>query len=153
MEHTDDGLSPVMLYDGKCMFCHSVVQLVLKFESKPILRFAGLQSKGGQKLLMESGLEIINTNDVEVLGSFVIVERKSNQAFTKWKATQLLFRYLGGIWYYFGMVVGAILPTFIGNFFYSLGWRYRYLVLGKKDMCIVPSMQQKMRTIPDGDVY
>ena len=42
----DSFSSPVMLFDGRCLFCSGVVNLIMRFERTPVLRFGPLQSKG-----------------------------------------------------------------------------------------------------------
>ena len=46
---------PIVLYDGICRMCNFWVNWVLRFEGRPTLRFAALQSPAGRALLRRAG--------------------------------------------------------------------------------------------------
>ena len=142
---------PIMLYDGRCLFCNAAVQFVLRFESHPLLRFAALQSLGGMRTLSKAGLRL-NPRDVDSFGSFVIIDERG-KAFTKMGASLQMFRCLGGGWAISGAILSRIIPTFLGDFIYSLGWKYRGFILGKSDKCVLPTKALKDRTIDEGDQF
>lgn len=145
--------TPVMLFDGKCFFCNATVHFVMRFEHAPLLRFAALQSKAGKKLLLDAGRQdVVQGTDVDNLGSFVIIDEKG-QVYTKFAASIQMFRFMGGIWRVFGAFSYWFIPSFLGNACYSLGWRYRYKVMGKSDTCIVPNKKLRERLIVGGEEF
>lgn len=52
----DEG-SPVILYDGECNLCASVVAFILPRDRRGRFRFAALQSDSGRRLLAGAGCE------------------------------------------------------------------------------------------------
>jgi len=51
----EDDESPIMLFDGVCNFCNAGVNMCLDLDTSNTLRFASLQSRVGQALLVRSG--------------------------------------------------------------------------------------------------
>ena len=141
---------PIMLYDGQCLFCNAAVQFVMRFEAQPVLRFAALQSSAGLATASKAGLTI-DPYDLDRFGSFVIVD-EHGKAFTKMAACLELFRCLGGFWSLLGRLL-SLIPKVMGDFLYSVGWKYRGFVLGKREKCIVPTKALKDRTIHQGDHF
>ena len=45
---------PVILFDGVCNFCNFNVNLVLRWDTKGKFRFAPIQSKVGEALMVDS---------------------------------------------------------------------------------------------------
>jgi len=142
--------APVMLFDGRCLFCNGAVQFIMRWEATPVLKFAALQSKGGRALASRSGI-IIPKGDVDKLGSFMIVD-EDGKAHRRFDAVLYMFYYMGGMWRLFGIFCHLV-PTFIGNFFYTLGWDYRYLIQGRSETCVVPNKRLKERLIEFGDEF
>lgn len=142
---------PVMLFDGHCFFCNGMCNFIIRFEFSPQLRFAPLQSKAGMLLLNNAGRQdIVNGQDY---GSFVIVD-KDGKAHTHFGAVIQMFRFMGGVWSVFGRVCYWLVPNFLGNAIYSLGWRYRYNVMGKSETgCVVPTKALRARLVAGADEF
>ena len=51
-----DGANPIILYDGVCGLCNSLVQFLLKRDKQGRLRFASLQSDFAAKVLQRHGI-------------------------------------------------------------------------------------------------
>lgn len=51
----ENNSHPVILFDGVCNFCNGGVNLCLDWDRNGIFRYASLQSKVGQSLLLQSG--------------------------------------------------------------------------------------------------
>ena len=70
-----DSDKPIILFDGVCNFCNGGVNLCLDMDTKGRFRFASLQSKVGQALLLSNGKA---AND---LSSIVLVKSKKSAVF------------------------------------------------------------------------
>ena len=141
---------PAMLYDGKCYFCNSTVKFILRFESasaRKKLQFAPLQSRGGQSLLKGSDM-------ASVTDSFIVVDT-DGKAYSHWRACLLMFFYMGGAWRLIAYLFTYIIPRSFGNFCYSLGWKYRKMILGawEGQGCIIPGPEERSRTILSGQSF
>lgn len=145
------GDRPVMLYDGRCLFCNAAVRFVIRHEKAPVLVFAALQSKGGSALLRSSDLPVAAIGKEDDISSFVIVE--NGVGYRKFAACLKMFEFMGGLWAVFGKICWLLVPRFVGNACYDLGWRYRYLIMGKEETCIKPTPTMKARIILDGDTF
>ena len=143
-----------MLFDGRCFFCNGMCNFIIRFEFSRQLRFAPLQSKAGKTLLAKSGRQdIVKGHDVGDYGSFVIVD-KDGKAHTHFGAVTQMFRFMGGVWTIFGNCCYWLVPSFLGNAIYSLGWRYRYNVMGKSETgCVVPTKALRERLIPGAEDF
>ena len=58
----------IILFDGICNLCDSVVQWVIKHDKKDIFRFVQLQSNLGQKIINHIGI------DTSKVDSFILYE-------------------------------------------------------------------------------
>ena len=134
--------SPVLIYDGLCIFCNRTVQFSLAHDTRGIVRFAPLQGVFARALLSrrpelrdvdslifveadpETGAEVISTRSDAVL-------RLSSYLGDGWRAMSLL----------------RIVPAAIRNGAYALCARVRYRVFGMYKACPLPSAAQQARFI------
>ena len=137
MDLTISYTHPVVLFDGVCNLCNSVVQLVIKQDQKKLFRFASLQSDFGQQVLRQ-----FNLPDTE-FNSFIYLE--NGKLYTKSTAALRLAKTLGGFW---KLLYGfMIVPPFIRNGVYNWVARNRYTWYGKQESCWLPTPDLKMRFI------
>lgn len=136
--------SPVMLFDGKCVFCNGAVHFALDNEEKPLLRFAALQSEAGLALSRRHGLP---TSDFR---TFVIV--REGKAYTRFDAALQLGFLIGGRWARLAGILDTLVPRFIGNPVYSLLWPLRR-IFGAHEQCILPSAELRRRLLQGGDTF
>lgn len=134
--------SPVMLFDGKCVFCNGAVNFALAREQQSLLRFAALQSEAGQELLLRHRLPIRDFR------TFVII--REGRAYTRFEAAVQLGYLIGGKWARLARVMDLLVPDLIGNPVYSLLWPLRR-IFGAHDQCMLPSSQLLERLLPGGD--
>jgi len=135
---------PVMLFDGKCVFCNGAVNFALEREQQPMLRFAALQSDAGQVLLQHYRLP---TQDFR---TFVII--RDGKSYTRFEAAVQLGYLIGGKWARLAKVMDFFVPDLIGNPVYSLLWPLRK-VFGAQEQCILPSPQLRARLLLGGDRF
>ena len=128
---------PVVLFDGVCNLCNSVVQFVIKQDRKSRFRFASLQSPFGQQILHRFNLPNTEFN------SFIYLE--NGKLYTKSTAALRLAKTLGGPW---KLLYGFMLvPPFIRNGVYNWVARNRYKWYGKQETCWLPTPDLKLRFI------
>lgn len=125
----------LVLYDGVCRFCNNSVNFILSHEKGAKLFFAPLQSTLGQSILKENGLPP-DYND-----SLLFVSRE--QIYSHADAALRLAGYLKFPWSL--LSIFRILPSFLTNPGYNLVAKHRYLLMGKSEVCIVPTPKNKYR--------
>jgi len=125
----------ILLFDGVCNLCISVVNFTIKRDSKEKFKFAALQSESGQALLKKFGLP---TNDFD---SFVFIS--GEKYFLKSSAGLHVLRELGGVWKLFYALI--IFPEPLRDFIYSVVAKTRYRIFGKQNTCIIPTPEVERR--------
>ena len=127
--------SPLILYDGICRLCTSIIVFVIRRDSKKVFRFASLQSRLGQTVLKNFELPLSDFK------TFVLVDQKDY--YTKSTAVLQVIKKLDGFWpilYFF-----VLIPAPIRNFIYDRVAKNRYHFFGKRKTCLVPTDDIKDR--------
>ncbi len=125
----------IILFDGVCNFCNFWVNFIIDRDKDDIFKFAALQSEAGQKLLREYKL---NVSDFD---TFVLIV--NNKHFTKSTAALKIARKLNfpvKVLYYF-----IFIPKFLRDLIYSLIAINRYKIFGKRDICRIPTDDEKKK--------
>ena len=126
---------PILLFDGVCNLCNSLVRFIVKRDHDAKIRFAPLQSPAGQLFLKKFDADL---DDIDT-----VVYITGNKYFIKSTAILQLLKDFGGGWQlFYGFI---IIPKFIRDFFYDLIARTRYRTFGKTDKCMVPAEDIKER--------
>jgi len=118
----------IILFDGVCNLCSSIVRFIIKRDKQGLFLFSALQSESGQQLLKKYGLSESDFN------SFVLI--KNDKCYQKSTAGLILLHDLGGLWNFF--YIFRFIPVVIRDFIYDLVAKYRYRIFGKKDTCMIP---------------
>lgn len=126
----------IILFDGVCNLCNSFVQFVIKYDKKDIFRFVALQSDLGKKIIKNIGIENKNIDSVVFYEPNVFYLIKSNAALE-------ILENLGGIFKI--AILLKIFPRFFRDFIYDFIARNRYKWLGKKDSCMIPTLELKAK--------
>ena len=126
----------IILFDGVCNLCNSAVQFVIKHDNKDVFRFVALQSELGQQILKHIGVNPANIDSIVLYEPGVAYYCKSSAAIE-------MARSLGGFWH-FGTVF-RIIPTAIRNLLYDYVAKNRYNWYGKKESCMVPTPELKIK--------
>ncbi len=129
-----DGL---WLFDGVCNFCTGSVQAVLRLDRKGVIRFTPIQSAYGRELARAHGI------DPETPESFLFLDH--GQALTKTAAIGALLRRLDAPWRWLAFI--DRLPRGPTDAAYDWVATNRYRLMGKKDRCMVPTLEQRARFI------
>jgi predicted DCC family thiol-disulfide oxidoreductase YuxK len=132
----------VILFDGECNFCDSSVQFIIKRDPKRLFQFASLQSDIGKELLKKY-------HAPQTIDSFVLIE--DNHCYFKSSAALRVCKHLRGAWklLYFLLVV----PRPLRDFFYELVAKNRYKWFGKKESCMLLSVEERKRFLTDRDGF
>lgn len=128
----------IVLFDGVCNLCHNAVQFIIKRDPKNKFVFASLDSKIGQKLLSERG---INRQEID---SIVLII-PDDAYFIKSDAALEISKSLSGIYPIFS--VFSFIPQSFRDFIYDLVAKNRYRIFGKKEACPLPTEEQKEKFI------
>jgi predicted DCC family thiol-disulfide oxidoreductase YuxK len=124
----------IVLFDGVCNFCNDSVRFVIKRDKKDLYRFASLQSDLGKTLTSERG---INT---EIIDSIILIQ--PGEAYhIKSDAALEIAKNLSGL--YPVLSVFQFLPVGFRNFFYDFIARNRYKWFGKKEVCPMPTKEER----------
>jgi predicted DCC family thiol-disulfide oxidoreductase YuxK len=127
--------NPVILFDGVCNFCNGTVNFVLKQDRKDVFRFAALQSEAGRKLLEKYKLS------TEEFDSFVLLDE--GKIYKKSAAALRVMNKLP--WYWKEVQLFRVIPTPFRDAIYDFIARNRYKWFGKKDQCMIPTLEIKSR--------
>ncbi|MCU4802245.1 thiol-disulfide oxidoreductase DCC family protein [Halobacteria archaeon HArc-gm2] len=131
---------PILLFDGVCNLCNSIVQFVVERDAEGTFRFASLQSPVGQALLEEHDLP---TDDFD---TFVLIE--GGEAYTKSEGGLRAARHFDGLYPLLRHFL--VLPRPIRDAVYNLVANNRYDWFGRKDACMLPSGDVGERFLDDG---
>jgi predicted DCC family thiol-disulfide oxidoreductase YuxK len=122
-----DNSGPILLFDGVCNLCNSLVKFIVRRDKNARISFASLQSGTGQSLLLKAGLSKESIDTIVYFTGEKILLRSS--------AVLNLLKDLGGGWKLFYALI--IIPSFIRDFVYKLIAKNRYKLFGRSESCEV----------------
>ena len=125
----------ILLFDGVCNLCNGIVQFVIKRDSIGKFKFASLQSESGKQLLKQFGLP---TDDFD---SFVFIN--GDKHFLKSTAGLQVLKEIGGFWQV--LYIFIIIPKSFRDSVYHLVANNRYRVFGKREKCMIPTLEMEQR--------
>lgn len=129
----------IILFDGVCNLCNGAVNFVIKRHKKSVFKFAPLQSKSAENLMVEGDFR----NDD--LSSFILL--LNGRFYTRCQTALIVSRYLSGLW---PLMYGfKIVPKFIRDYFYNIISNNRYQWFGKKEKCMIPTFELKEKFLND----
>src|SRR5687768_15176874 len=120
----------IILFDGVCNLCDSVVQFIIKRDHDDIFRFVALQSELGQQIIRHIGIDTSKTDSI-------ILYQPGHAYYYKAEAALQIAKEIGGI--YSLLTVFSYLPKSFSNAVYDYVARNRYKWYGKKDECMIPT--------------
>jgi predicted DCC family thiol-disulfide oxidoreductase YuxK len=127
--------SPILLFDGVCNLCNTIVNIVLKFDRKKVFRFSAMQSTGGKAQLQRFGLH------ADKIPTVVLIE--GDTYFIKSTAAFRIMQKLP--WPYRALYLLIWIPKPIRDFGYDLIANNRYRFLGKRKTCRMPTAELEAR--------
>lgn len=129
----------IVVFDGVCILCNRLIQFLIKRDSRRNLYFSTAQSDFIQKYLNEMQY---SKNPRES-----IIYIRNGDVYAESTAILLILADLGGWWKIF--TIFRLIPLFIRNASYRFIAKQRYTWFGKRDMCMLPSAEQKSRFLLD----
>jgi predicted DCC family thiol-disulfide oxidoreductase YuxK len=130
-------LDGIWLFDGLCNFCSGSVKTVLKLDPRGDISFVPLQSPFGHAIAARYGLDIDNPE------SFPFFDR--GQPLGASDAVLALARRLGFPLRAVGVL--RIAPKRWRDAAYGALARNRYRLMGKRETCMVPTLEQRSRFV------
>lgn len=127
---------PLIIFDGVCNLCNKWINLVLKYDKQKQFYFSTLQGKTAMSLLNE--LPYLNA-----MQSVMLID--NNKIYYKSRAIVEICKRLGFPFNIFYVLI--IIPPFLRNAVYDLIAKKRYSWFGKKNQCMVPTENVKIRFI------
>jgi predicted DCC family thiol-disulfide oxidoreductase YuxK len=135
------GSNPIVLYDGVCGLCNRLVQLVLKNDRNDVFRFASLQSKLAEEILVRHSLRSESLETVYVVLDYGLAEER---VLSRLQAVVYVLQQLGGPLAYVSAIL-RVLPAPVQNFLYGLVARNRYRVFGRYETCPLPDSDARSK--------
>lgn len=125
----------IILFDGVCNLCHSLVTFIIRRDKNAKFSFASIQSEKGQQLLQYHGLP---TNDLK---SFVYIE--GDKCYTKSTAALHVCKRLDK--FYPLLFIFIVIPKPLRDLVYRYVADNRYKWFGEKQECMLPTNDLKKR--------
>ena len=126
----------IILFDGICNLCEASVQFVIKYDKKDVFRFVALQSDLGKEIIKYIGLENKNIDSVILYEPGIAYNYKSAAALE-------IAKNLGGF-FHLGTVF-KLIPNGLRNLIYDFVAKNRYQWYGKKESCLIPTIELKSK--------
>ena len=128
----------IILFDGVCNFCDHSVQFIIKRDKHAFYKFASIQSDVGKELIKKHKVPI----DID---SLILIEH--NTCYYKSTAALRICKHLKGGWKLLTCLL--IFPKPIRDYFYEIIAKNRYKWFGKKESCMIPTSEDRVRFIED----
>ena len=129
------SIQRVVFFDGVCNLCNQSVQFLIRQDKNNALMFASLQSDYAASVLTPYPI------DHSSMKSFILLD--DNKVYTKSSAALKVTSYLGKKWTL--MQVFWVIPKFARDTVYDIVAKNRYKWFGKKDACMIPSSDLKVK--------
>jgi predicted DCC family thiol-disulfide oxidoreductase YuxK len=129
----------ILLFDGVCNLCNASVLFVIRRDKKKEIKYAAIQSKQGKMLLQQYHIE------EAYLGSLIFIE--DGKVYLKSTGALRLCKYLKGLWP--ALYLFIFVPALIRNAVYDFVAKNRYQWFGKKETCMVPTVELKSLFLDD----
>ncbi|MGC4039971.1 MAG: DCC1-like thiol-disulfide oxidoreductase family protein [Flavobacterium sp.] len=126
----------IILFDGVCNLCDSLVQFLIKRDKKDVFRFVPLQSELGISITKHIAV------DTSKIDSIILYE-PNIAYYYKAAAAIKIARHIGGI--YSLLSAFSIFPKGFSNMLYDYIARNRYKWYGRKESCMIPTPELKAK--------
>jgi predicted DCC family thiol-disulfide oxidoreductase YuxK len=132
----------LVLYDGVCGLCDSLVQFLLEHDRRAVFSFAALQSATAKTLVAQWG-----GNPADLVTFYVIADFRTPRArpITKSDAALFVARELGWPWKL--ARTARVLPKRFRDLLYDVVARNRYRIWGRFEQCRIPSEDSRRRFV------
>lgn len=127
----------LIIFDGVCNFCNASINFIIRRDPNAIFTFGTVQSATGTRLL--SDLNIDPTDPT----TFVLIH--DGEVFLKSNAALEISKHLTGAWPIMSYL--RFIPVTIRDSIYNLIAKNRYKIMGRRDSCMIPTVEIKARFI------
>jgi predicted DCC family thiol-disulfide oxidoreductase YuxK len=140
----------LLLFDGECGLCASLVQFVLARDRAGVFHFASLSSPEGRSIVTRHGGDPDDVSTVYVVADY---RTPAPRPLTRSRAALFVAGALG--WPWKAATLFGALPTALLDRGYDFVARHRYRVFGRREQCFMPRPEWQHRFIdqraPIGD--
>ena len=128
-------MGAIVLFDGVCNFCNASINFIIEHDKAGYFKFAPLQSKVGENLIAEHGIDTSETD------SIILVENGSTHKYSD--AALRIAKRLDGIWSWAYSFI--VIPRPIRDLTYRLIAKNRYRIFGRREACMIPTPEIRAR--------
>ena len=126
----------IVLFDGVCNLCNRSILFIIKRDYNDTFRFAPIQSVTGQKLIKEFQFDPTKIDSI-------VLYIPEKGLFSRSGAVLRISKDLKFPYNLYNLFL--IIPSFIRNWVYDYIARNRYRWYGKREICMVPSLELKKK--------
>lgn len=119
----------IILFDGVCNLCNTVVQRIIKADKSDQFRFLALQSQKGKTLLAQLGIDFLTTDSI-------VFYQPGKGHWIKSQAVVHIAAQLKGVYGVF--CLAKLFPVSWMDRLYEIVASNRYRLFGKKTSCLLP---------------
>jgi len=124
---------PIIFFDGVCELCNRFVDFVIRRDRKNVFMFSALQAEGAGRLVPDA---LAADDDTVVL-------LHDGETLVKSAAVLRILGLMGAPWS--ALTVFRIVPGAILDRVYDAVARRRHAVFGKREVCRVPTPEERSR--------
>ena len=135
-----ESRAAIVLFDGVCGLCNRSVDVLLRLDRHGALRFAPLQSRVGQALLRDRGLDPSEFSSVVVIADGRVYRRSD--------AVLHAMSTIGGMWRAIS-AAGRLIPRPLRDLVYDWIATNRYRWFGQRSTCRLPTPEERERFLAD----
>lgn len=125
----------IILFDGVCNLCNASVNFVIKHDKKAQFLFASFQSDAAKEIMLHFNLKNLNLDSIVLIDDRKIYEKST--------AILRIARLLSGGYKFLYFFI--VIPKSVRDWLYSYIAKNRYKFFGKRERCMIPSLELKNR--------
>ena len=124
----------IVFFDGVCNFCNSTVDFIWRNNKKRNLYYASLQSDIAKEKLLRRGVDDMTIRTIYYYDGYRVYDKS--------QAAVMILTNLDGVFYPLLAKIALIIPRIIADYFYDIISRNRYKIMGKRNSCRIPSIEE-----------
>jgi predicted DCC family thiol-disulfide oxidoreductase YuxK len=132
----------LVLYDGVCGLCSSLLHFLLTHDRRGVFAFASLQSRTGRRVVEHLGGDPADLTSFYVLANY---RTDRSRTLARSKAALFVAGQLG--WPWKAAVIARVLPGAVLDRAYDVIVRNRYRMFGRFEQCLAPRPEFRGRFI------
>ncbi len=131
-------MDKIIFFDGYCSLCNTLVDKMLRWDKKSVLKFASIQGETAKKMLPPEFIGKIDPQTIIYWRERILYQRST--------AVLMSLRDLGGVWSLTSIFLW--MPKFLRDLVYRFIAKIRYRVFGKRKKCRLPIAEERERLLP-----